>query len=85
MESAVFPPNNKLPKETEKLQQQHQKQQHQQQQQELQREAMGSHGATAIGLCPTNTIEQPSNVSGYIEELEKLRLEVGLLKVNIQY
>lgn len=85
MESAVFPPNNKLPQETEKLLQQHQKQQHQQQQQELQREAMGSRGATAVGLCTTNTIEQSSNVSGYIEELEKLRLEVGLLKVNIQY
>ncbi|KAL4121264.1 hypothetical protein QTP88_013811 [Uroleucon formosanum] len=80
MESAVFPPNNKLPQETEKLLQQHQKQQHQQQQQELQREAMGSRGATAVGLCTTNTIEQSSNVSGYIEELEKLRLEVGLLK-----
>jgi len=85
MESAVFPPNNKLPQETEKLQQQHQKQQHQQQQKELQREAMGSRGATAVGLCPTNTIEQSSNVPGYIEELEKLRLEVELLKVNMQY
>ncbi|XP_029342977.1 cytospin-A isoform X2 [Acyrthosiphon pisum] len=80
MESAVFPPNNKLPQETEKLQQQHQKQQHQQQQQELKKEAMGSRGATAVGLCPTNTIEQSGNVSEYIEELEKLRLEVGLLK-----
>jgi len=85
MESAVFPPNNKLPQETEKLHQQNQKQQHQQQLQELQREAMGSRGATAVGLCTTNTIEQSSNVSGYIEELEKLRLEVGLLKVNIHY
>jgi len=86
MESAVFPPNNKLPQETEKLQKQHQKQQHQQKQQQgLQREAMGSHGATAVGLSPTNTIEQSSNVTGYIEELEKLRLEVGLLKVNLQY
>ncbi|XP_022178558.1 cytospin-A-like isoform X3 [Myzus persicae] len=85
MESAVFPPNNKLPQETEKLQQQHQKQhqqqqQQQQQQQELQREAMGSRGATAVGVSPTNTIEQSSNGTGYIEELEKLRLEVQLLK-----
>jgi len=90
MESAVFPPNNKLPQETEKLQQQHQKQhqqqhqkQHQQQQQELQKEAMGSRGATAVGLSQTNIIEQSDNVNIYIEELEKLRLEVELLKVNI--
>lgn len=83
MESAVFPPNNKLPQETEKLQLQHQKQQYQQQQQELHREAMGSHGATVVGLSPINTIEQSNNETGYIEELEKLRLEVGLLKVNI--
>jgi len=81
MESAVFPPNNKLPQETEKLQ--HQKSQHQQQQQELQKEAMGSRGATAVGLSPTNTIEQSDKETEYIEELEKLRLEVGLLKVNI--
>lgn len=85
MESAVFPPNNKLPQETEKLQKQHHKQHQQKQQQGLQNEAMGSHGATAVGLSPTNTIEQSSNITGYIEELEKLRLEVGLLKVNLQY
>lgn len=82
MESAVFPPNNKLPQQTEKLQQQLQKQQHQQQQ-ELQKEAMGSRGATAVGLSPTNTIDRSDNVTVYIEELDKLRVEVGLLKVNI--
>ncbi|XP_025418913.1 cytospin-A isoform X2 [Sipha flava] len=77
MESAVFPPNNKQPKETDKLQQQ---QQQQQQQQKLPKEAMDSRGATAVGLSPTNAIDRTENVNDYIEELEKLRIEVGLLK-----
>jgi hypothetical protein len=81
MESAVFPPNNKQPKETDKLQQQ---QQQQQQQQKLPKEAMDSRGATAVGLSPTNAIDRTENVNDYIEELEKLRIEVGLLKVSVK-
>lgn len=84
MESAVFPPNNKQSQETDKLQQQQQKQQHQQQQ-KLPKEAMDSRGATAVGLSPTNTIERTENVNDYVEELEKLRIEVGLLKVSVEF
>lgn len=73
MESAVFPPNNKQPQETEKLQQE--------QEQEQQKEAMDSHGAMAIGLSPIDTIDRCDNIVGYAEELEKLRMEVHLLKV----
>lgn len=80
MESAVFPPNNKQPQETEKLQQQ--QPQHQQiQQQQLQKEIMDIRGATAVGLSPISTIDRPENVAEYIEELEKLRVENGRLKV----
>lgn len=88
MESAVFPPNNKQSRATEKLQQQQQQQQsqqekhqQQQQQQQLQKEAMDSRGATAIGLSPISSIDRTENVIEYIEELEKLRMEVELLKV----
>lgn len=73
MESAVFPPNNKQPQETEKLQQE----------QGRQKEAMDSRGATAIGLSPIDTVDRCDNVVGYAEELEKLRLEVNLLRVSI--
>lgn len=86
MESAVFPPNNKQPQKTEKLQQQQpQHQQIQQQQQQLPKENMDIRGATAVGLSPISTIDRPENVAEYIEELEKLRVENGLLKVNLQY
>lgn len=85
MESAVFPPNNKQLQETEKLQQQqpqHQQTQ-QQQQQQLPKENMDIRGATAVELSPIGTIDRPENVAGYIEELEKLRVENGLLKVSV--
>ncbi|VVC44269.1 Calponin homology domain [Cinara cedri] len=80
MESAVFPPN-KQSQETEKLQQPKQKQkQQQQQQQQVQKEAMDSRGAMAIGLPTVSPVERSDNVTVYIEELEKLRMEVELLK-----
>lgn len=79
MESAVFPPNNKQAQETDKLQQE----QEQEQEQERQKEVMDSHGAVAIGLSPIDTIDRCDNMVGYAEELEKLRMEVHLLKVPI--
>lgn len=72
MESAVFPPNKRQSQETEKLQQQ-----------QLQKEAMDSRGAMAVGMSPIGSIDRPENM-GYIEELEKLRIEVGMLKVFVQ-
>lgn len=77
MESAVFPPNNKQAQETDK------RQQEQEQEQERQKEVMDSHGAMAIGLSPIDTIDRCDNMVGYAEELEKLRMEVHLLKVPI--
>lgn len=82
MESAVFPPNNKQPQETEKLQQQHQQNSPQQ---HLQKGIMDSRGATAVGLPSISTIDKPKNIAEYIEELEKLRTENELLQVILQY
>lgn len=80
MESAVFPPNNKQPQETEKPLQPHQQQQ-QQHKQLLQTEAMDSRGATAVGLSSASTIDVSENVE-CVDELEKLRIEVKQLKVH---
>lgn len=86
MESAVFPPNNKQAKEMEKRQHQQQKQQQQlqQQQQQQQKEAMDSRGATAVDLCSMGAIDRSENSAGLIEEIEKLRMEVGLIKVGVK-
>lgn len=73
MESAVFPPNNKQPQETEKLQQQ--------QQQQQQKEAMDSRGVMAVGVSTAINVPE-NNGDEYNDELEKLRTEVALLKVN---
>jgi len=82
MESAVFPPNNK--QETEKLQQQQQPRPQQQQEEPSQKVAMDGRGAAAVAMSPIGSLDRPpENVAGYVEELERLRVEVEVLKVNI--
>lgn len=85
MESAVFPPNNK--QETEKFQPQQQPcPQQQQQEPPPQQVAMDGHGATAVGMSPIGLNDRPldlKNIAANVEELERLREEVEVLKVNI--
>ncbi|XP_050420492.1 cytospin-A [Adelges cooleyi] len=69
MESAVFPPNNNQPQATEKLQHQLQPKV----------EAMDNCGATAVGFSSSvGSIDRCDNE--YVAELEKLRMEVNVLK-----
>lgn len=79
------PPQQQLspPQKQQPSTQQQQHTQHRHQERPPQEPAMDVRGAAAVGLSCTSAVDEPPvNVARYIEELDRLRVEVELLKVK---